>query len=93
MTNDLERKLLAEAFDALVNDNDIAKATRLFKRQWDLKAKNCYSLLEAEDESFEVSDMGDELNSEISNDEIDSRNEASDQTMVAIDELERKISR
>ena len=39
MTNDLERKLLAEAFDALVNDNDIAKATRLFKRQWDLKAK------------------------------------------------------
>lgn len=90
MTNDLERKLLAEAFDALVNDNDIAKATRLFKRQWDLKAKNCYSLLEAEDESFEVSDMGDELNSEISNDEIDSRNEASDQTMVAIDELEEK---
>lgn len=91
MTNELERKLLAESFDALVNDNDIAKATRLFKRQWDLKAKNCYSLLEAEDESMEVSDMGDDLNSEISGDVIDDKNEQYDQVLVAIDELEDKF--
>lgn len=91
MTIDLEKKLLAEAFDALVNDNDIAKATRLFKRQWDLKARNCYSLLESEDEDFEISDMGDDFNAEVSDEMGDEFDEKFDQLLVAIDELEDKF--
>ena len=38
--SNLNKKLLAEAFDAYVNEGDIAKATRLFQRHWDLSAKN-----------------------------------------------------
>ena len=45
MSKNLDKKLLAEAFDALVQDNDVAKATRLFKRHWDLAAKSSYALL------------------------------------------------
>lgn len=91
MTKELEKKLLAEAFDALVNDNDVAKATRLFRRQWDLKARNCYSLLESEDEDLGVTDMGDDFNNEIADDQVDELNDNCEQVLLAIDELEDKF--
>jgi hypothetical protein len=50
MSKNLERKLLAEAFEAYVNEGDLAKAQRLFQRHWNLTAKNQFALLEAEDE-------------------------------------------
>jgi len=91
MSKNLERKLLAEAFDAIVNDNDIAKATRLFKRHWDLTAKTQYSLLESEDSDFEVTDMGDDFNNEIAADAGSEKDEKMEQAMIAIDELEDKF--
>ena len=91
MSKNLDKKLLAEAFDAIVNDNDVAKATRLFKRHWDLAAKNSYALLESADEDFEISDMGDDFNNEIA-DEIGSDSEEKfNQIQIAIDELEDKF--
>lgn len=91
MSKNLDKKLLAEAFDAIVNDNDVAKATRLFKRHWDLAAKNSYALLEAADEDFEISDMGDDFNNELA-DEIGSDSEEEfNQIQIAIDELEDKF--
>ena len=45
--SNLNKKLLAEAFDAFVNDGDTAKATRLFQRHWDLVAKNQFTLLKS----------------------------------------------
>lgn len=91
MSKNLDKKLLAEAFDAIVNDNDVAKATRLFKRHWDLAAKNSYALLESADEDFEISDMGDDFNNEIA-DEIGSDSEEQfNQIQIAIDELEDKF--
>ena len=89
MSKTLERKLLAEAFDAIVNNNDIARATRLFKRHWDLSAKTQYSLLEAADEDFEITDMGDDFNEEIASD-ASSDDEKFEQVLLAIDELEEK---
>ena len=92
MSKNLERKLLAEAFDAIVNDNDIAKATRLFKRHWDLAAKAQYSLLEAEDPDFEVTVMGDDFNDEVMADAGSDREEQLDQAMLVVDELEDKFT-
>lgn len=92
MSKNLEKKLLAEAFDAIVNDNDIAKATRLFKRHWDLTAKTQYSLLESEDSEFEVSDMGDDFNEEIAADAGSEKEEKLEQALIAIDELEEKYA-
>lgn len=91
MSKNLDKKLLAEAFDAIVNDNDVAKATRLFKRHWDLAAKNSYALLEAADEDFEINDMGEDFNNELA-DEIGSDSEEQfNQIQIAIDELEDKF--
>lgn len=91
MSNNLNKKLLAEAFDAIVNDNDVAKATRLFKRHWDLAAKSSYALLESADEDFEISDMGEDFNNEVV-DEIGSDSEEKfNQAQIAVDELEDKF--
>ena len=89
MSKNLEKKLLAEAFEAYVQDGDIAKATRLFKRHWDLTAKTQYSLLEAADEDFEITDMGDEFNDEVAS-EASADDEKYEQVLLAIDELEEK---
>lgn len=86
MSKILEKKLLAEAFNAIAVDNDVEKATRLFKRHLDLVAKTQYSLLEAEDSDFEVTDMGDEFNNEIINSE--DGEDTFEQAQIAIDELE-----
>lgn len=91
MSKNLDKKLLAEAFDAIVNDNDVAKATRLFKRHWDLAAKNSYALLEAADEDFEISDMGDDFNNEIADEIGSDAEEGFNQIQIAIDELEDKF--
>lgn len=91
MSKNLDKKLLAEAFDAIVNDNDVAKATRLFKRHWDLAAKKSYALLESADEDFEIDDMGEDFNNEMA-DEIGSDSEEKfNQIQIAIDELEDKF--
>lgn len=90
MSKNLERKLLAEAFDAIVNDNDMARATRLFKRHWDLTAKSQYALLESEDSDFDITDMGEDLNSEIAADAGSDEDERFEQLGNAIDELESK---
>lgn len=91
MSKNLNKKLLAEAFDAIVNDNDVAKATRLFKRHWDLAAKNSYALLEAADEDFEIADMGDDFNNEIADEIGSDAEEGFNQIQIAIDELEDKF--
>jgi hypothetical protein len=91
MSKNLDKMLLAEAFDAIVNDNDVAKATRLFKRHWDLAAKNSYAILEAADKDFEINDLGDDFNNEMA-DEIGSDSEEKfNQIQIAIDELEDKF--
>jgi hypothetical protein len=91
MSNNLNKKLLAEAFDALVSENDVKKAERLLKRHMDLAAKSSYALLEAADEDFEVSDMGDDFNNEIT-DEIGSDSEEKfTQAQNAVDELADKF--
>ena len=91
MSKNLEKKLLAEALDALVNDNDIAKATRLMRRHLDLVAQSQYQLLESEDEDFEVTDMGDEFNSEVAAEAGSSEDEKFEEVQIAIDELEDKF--
>lgn len=91
MSKNLDKKLLAEAFDALINDGDAAKATRLFKRHWDLAARNSYALLESADEDFEIDDMGDDFNDEIANEIGSDAEEGFNQVQVAIDELEDKF--
>ena len=91
MSKNLELKLLAEAFDAIVNDGDAAKATRLFKRHWDLAARNSYALLESADEDFEIDDMGDDFNNEIADEIGSDAEEGFNQVQVAIDELEDKF--
>lgn len=91
MSKNLEKKLLAEALDALVNDNDIAKATRLMRRHLDLVAQSQYQLLESEDEDFEVTDMGDDFNSEVAAEAGSSEDEKFDDIQIAIDELEDKF--
>ena len=91
MSKNLELKLLAEAFDAIVNDGDAAKATRLFKRHWDLAARNSYALLESADEDFEIDDMGDDFNNEIADEIGSDAEEGFNQIQVAIDELEDKF--
>lgn len=91
MSNNLNKKLLAEAFDAIVNDNDVAKATRLFKRHWDLAAKSSYALLESADEDFEISDMGDDFNNEVADEIGTDSEEKFNQAQIAIDELEDKF--
>ena len=92
MSKNLDKKLLAEAFDAIVNDNDVAKATRLFKRHWDLAARNSYALLESADEDFEINDMGDDFNNEIADEIGSDAEEGFNQVQVAIDELEDKTA-
>ena len=91
MSKNLEKKLLAEAFDALVNDNDIAKATRLMKRHLNLAAQAQYQLLESEDEDFEVTDMGDDFNQEVAAEAGSDDDEKFEQIQIAIDELEDKF--
>lgn len=91
MSKNLEKKLLAEAFDSLVNDNDIAKATRLMKRHLDLVAQSQYQLLESEDEDFEVTDMGDDFNNEVAAEAGSDDDERFEQVQIAIDELEDKF--
>ena len=91
MSKNLEKKLLAEAFDALVNDNDIAKATRLMKRHLNLAAQAQYQLLESEDEDFEVTDMGDDFNNEVAAEAGSDEDEKFEQIQIAIDELEDKF--
>lgn len=87
---DLNKKLLAEAFDAFVSENDIAKATRLFQRHWNLVAKNNFALLESEDEDFEINDMGDDFNQEIVDDAGSDKEQQFEQLQIAVDELEDK---
>lgn len=91
MSKNLDKKLLAECFDAIVNENDVAKATRLFKRHWDLAAKNSYALLESADEDFEIDDMGDDFNNEMANEIGSDAEEKFNQLQIAIDELEDKF--
>lgn len=91
MSNNLNKKLLAEAFDAIVNDNDVAKSHRLFKRYWDLAAKNSYALLEAADEEFEISDMGDDFNNDMVDEIGSDAEEKFNQAQIAVDELEDKF--
>ena len=91
MSKKLQVKLLAESFDALVNDNDIAKATRLMKRHLDMVAQEQYQLLESEDEDFEVTDMGDDFNNEVAAEAGSDEDERFEQIQIAIDELEDKF--
>ena len=91
MSKNLNKKLLAEAFDSLVNDNDIAKATRLMKRHLNLVAQEQYQLLESEDEDFEVTDMGDDFNQEVAAEAGSDDDERFEQVQIAIDELEDKF--
>lgn len=91
MSKNLEKKLLAEALDALVNDNDVAKATRLMRRHLDLVAQAQYKLLESEDDEFEVTDMGDDFNSEVAASAGSEEDERFDEIQIAIDELEDKF--
>ena len=88
--SELNRKLLAEAFDAFVSENDIAKATRLFQRHWNLVAKNNFALLESEDEDFEVTDLGGDFNQEIVDDAGSDKEQKFEQLQIAVDELEDK---
>ena len=88
--SNLNKKLLAEAFDAYVNEGDIAKATRLFQRHWDLSAKNQYALLESEDEEFEVTDMGDDFNQDVAAEAGSDEEQKFEQLQIAVDELEDK---
>ena len=88
--SNLNKKLLAEAFDAYVNEGDIAKATRLFQRHWDLSAKNQYALLESEDEDFEVTDMGDDFNQDVAAEAGSDEEQKFEQLQIAVDELEDK---
>ena len=88
--SDLNKKLLAECFDAFVNENDVAKATRLFQRHWNLAAKNNYALLESEDEDMEINDMGDDFNQSIADDAGSETEQKFEQLQIAVDELEDK---
>ena len=90
MTN-LNKKLLAEAFEAYVSEGDIAKAQRLFQHHWNLKAKECFALLESEDEDFEVTDMGDDFNQEIASDAGSDKEQKFEQLQISVDELEDKF--
>lgn len=88
MNKNLEKKLLAEAFDAYVNEGDLAKAQRLFQRHWNLQAKNQFALLESEDEDFSVTNLGDEFNSEVSDEIGSDADEKSKNLDQAVQELE-----
>jgi hypothetical protein len=91
MSKNLERKLLAEAFEAYVNEGDLAKAQRLFQRHWNLTAKNQFALLEAEDEDFEITNLGDDFNQGIT-DEIGSESEEAGKNLeAAVEELSMKF--
>jgi len=91
MNKNLEKKLLAEAFDAYVNEGDLAKAQRLFQRHWNLQAKNQFALLESEDEDFEVTSLDDDFTAQVS-DEIGSESEEKGKNLeAAVDELERQF--
>lgn len=90
MTN-LNKKLLAEAFEAYVSEGDIAKATRLFQHHWNMKAKECFALLESEDEDFEVTDMGDDFNQEIADEAGSDKEQKFEQLQLSVDELEDKF--
>ena len=89
--SNLSKKLLAEAFDAYVNEGDVAKATRLFQHHWNSKAKECFSLLESEDEDFEVTDMGDDFNQEIADEAGSDKEQKFEQLQISVDELEDKF--
>lgn len=87
--SNLNKKLLAEAFDAYVNEGDIAKATRLFQHHWNQKAKECFSLLESEDEEFD--NIGsDNFTDEIADEAGSDKEEKFQQIQLAVDELEEK---
>ena len=89
--NELNRKLLAECFDALYSDNDLAKAERLFRRQWNLAAKENFKLLESEDEDFQITDMGDDFNQSIADEAGSDDEQKFEQLQIAVDELEDKF--
>lgn len=89
--SNLSKKLLAEAFDAYVNEGDVAKATRLFQHHWNSKAKECFSLLESEDEDFEVTDMGNDFNQEIADEAGSDKEQKFEQLQISVDELEDKF--
>lgn len=91
MKKDLNTKLLAEALVALDN-NDIAKATRLFQHHWNMAAKNSFALLEADEADFDMED--EDFASEVSDEVMDdasSSEEKFDQLQLAVDELEDKF--
>lgn len=88
--NELNKKLLAECFDALYSDNDLAKAERLFRRQWNLAAKENFKLLESEDEDFEITNMGDDFNQSIADEAGSDEEQKFEQLQIAVDELEDK---
>ena len=90
MTN-LNKKLLAEAFEAYVSEGDIAKAQRLFQHHWNLKAKECFALLESEDEDFEVTDMGDDFNQQVADEAGSDKEQKFEQLQISVDELEDKF--
>lgn len=87
--NELNKKLLAECFDALYSDNDLAKAERLFRRQWNLAARESYKLLESE-EDFEITNMGDDFNQSIADEAGSDDEQKFEQLQIAVDELEDK---
>lgn len=85
--NTMSKKLLAEAFEALAN-NDMAKATRLFKRNWALEAKAAFHKLEEADESMEVTSMGDDFDAEITDTATEDKEEKINQAILAVEDLE-----
>lgn len=89
--SNLNKKLLAEAFEAYVSEGDIAKAQRLFQHHWNLKAKECFALLESEDEDFEVTDMGDDFNQEVADEAGSDKEQKFEQLQISVDELEDKF--
>ena len=89
--SNLDKKLLSEAFNAYVSEGDITKATRLFQHHWNMKAKECFQLLESEDEDFEVTDMGDDFNQEIADEAGSDEEQKFEQLQISVDELEDKF--
>lgn len=89
--SNLDKKLLSEAFNAFVSEGDIAKAQRLFQHHWNMKAKECFQLLESEDEDFEVTDMGDDFNQEIADEAGSDKDQKFEQLQISVDELEDKF--
>ena len=89
--SNISKKFLAEAFEAYVNEGDIAKATRLFQHHWNAKAKECFALCEAEDEDFDMTELDSGFEEEIANDAGSDKDSKFEQLQIAVDELEDKF--